>query len=47
MGNEKTLVAEDVDVVAGVDEEYRQVVGVAYCAFFLGAHKKLQRVFGS
>ena len=38
------LVAEDIDVVAGIDEEDGKVVGVADGAAFLGAGKPLDDV---
>ena len=38
------LVAEDVDVVAGIDEEDGQPVGVAHGAVFLHAGKPLYHV---
>lgn len=38
------LVAEDIDVVAWIDEEYGQPVRIAYDALFLSAGKPFEDV---
>lgn len=38
------LVAEDIDVVAGIDEEDGEAVGITDCALLLGASKPLDDV---